>query len=116
MPFVLSPTMPLPPIILFPDHPLPFGRTAKQKLFVMATTPVRIFQFVGGPNYEALFSNYKTNPGFFELPGEIGYSQVPAPRNDPRALGRNAALALVFCFLFLDFRYYQPVDNCSALP
>ncbi|CAO3584041.1 unnamed protein product [Absidia cylindrospora] len=71
-----------------------------RKYFVMATTPTRIYQFVGfiGPNngtrnpttafgdvseergekaiFEGLFSKYQVNPGFQELPGELPYSEV----------------------------------------
>ncbi|KAL6061226.1 tethering complex subunit [Balamuthia mandrillaris] len=46
------------------------------KYFVMATTPTRIYQFIGGPTFEAVFSNYEHNPGFEELPGELNQSQL----------------------------------------
>merc|ERR1711988_584035 len=42
----------------------------------MATTPTRIYQFIGGPTFEAIFPNYETNPGFHELPGEIRHSEL----------------------------------------
>ncbi|KAI9279805.1 Pep3/Vps18/deep orange family-domain-containing protein [Sporodiniella umbellata] len=77
-----------------------------RKYFVMATTATRIYQFVGfvGPNnnsngnlsgsmisngnsdiiedrgeramFENLFSNYDTNPGYQELPGELDHSEL----------------------------------------
>eukprot|EP01112_Ceratiomyxa_fruticulosa_P020451 TRINITY_DN6960_c0_g1_i1.p1 TRINITY_DN6960_c0_g1~~TRINITY_DN6960_c0_g1_i1.p1 ORF type:complete len:978 (+),score=224.54 TRINITY_DN6960_c0_g1_i1:223-3156(+) len=46
------------------------------KYFVIATTPTRIYQFIGGPNFESLFSNYEVNPGFQELPGDITHSDL----------------------------------------
>ncbi|KAI7880339.1 hypothetical protein K492DRAFT_76552 [Lichtheimia hyalospora FSU 10163] len=74
-----------------------------RKYFAMATTPTRIYQFVGyvGPStnsngsrsspgfgesednraaekalFEVMFSNYDVNPGFQELPGELPYSEL----------------------------------------
>ncbi|KAI9301302.1 Pep3/Vps18/deep orange family-domain-containing protein [Cunninghamella echinulata] len=71
-----------------------------RKYFVMATTPTRIYQFVGliGPSngnrsspsgfgdnneergekaiFEGLFSKYDVNPGFQELPGDLPYSEM----------------------------------------
>ncbi|KAI7860888.1 Pep3/Vps18/deep orange family-domain-containing protein [Circinella umbellata] len=71
-----------------------------RKYFVMATTPTRIYQFVGyiGPSsagtsrgspsfvesddrgeramFESMFSKYDVNPGFQELPGELSYSEL----------------------------------------
>ncbi|KAG0167963.1 hypothetical protein DFQ28_011230 [Apophysomyces sp. BC1034] len=69
-----------------------------RKYFIMATTPTRIYQFIGilGPSssarslggysdvedrgekslFENLFSGHATNPGFQELPGELPYSQI----------------------------------------
>jgi hypothetical protein len=42
----------------------------------MATTPTRIYQFIGGPTFESVFASYETNPGFVELPGELNYSEL----------------------------------------
>jgi hypothetical protein len=42
----------------------------------MATTPTRIFQFIGGPTFEQLFANYEGNPGFHELPGTMQRSEL----------------------------------------
>eukprot|EP00163_Fabomonas_tropica_P023207 TRINITY_DN40509_c0_g1_i1.p1 TRINITY_DN40509_c0_g1~~TRINITY_DN40509_c0_g1_i1.p1 ORF type:complete len:911 (+),score=256.88 TRINITY_DN40509_c0_g1_i1:23-2734(+) len=50
--------------------------TEQTKFFVMATTPTRYYEFVGGPTFEAVFSNYTVNPGFNELPGELDYSEL----------------------------------------
>ncbi|KAI9491455.1 Pep3/Vps18/deep orange family-domain-containing protein [Zychaea mexicana] len=71
-----------------------------RKYFAMATTPTRIYQFVGhiGPSsagtsrgspsfvesddrgeramFESMFSKYDVNPGFQELPGELSYSEL----------------------------------------
>ncbi len=46
------------------------------RYFVMVATPVRYFQFVGGPTVEALFSRYGSNLAFVELPGSLGYSEL----------------------------------------
>lgn len=46
------------------------------KFFIMATTPTRIFQFIGGPTFEQLFLNYEGNPGFHELPGTLQRSEL----------------------------------------
>jgi hypothetical protein len=55
-----------------------FATTANEatKYFVMASTPTRIYQFIGGPTFEALFANYETNAGFHELPGGITHSDL----------------------------------------
>ena len=37
------------------------------KFVVMATTPTRIYQFIGGPTFEALFASYATSPSFQEV-------------------------------------------------
>ncbi|KAF7727857.1 hypothetical protein EC973_006970 [Apophysomyces ossiformis] len=69
-----------------------------RKYFVLATTPTRIYQFIGfvGPSsgsrspsgfgeaedrgekamFEGLFSKYDVNPDFQELPGDLPYSEV----------------------------------------
>eukprot|EP01102_Stenamoeba_stenopodia_P010615 TRINITY_DN321_c1_g3_i2.p1 TRINITY_DN321_c1_g3~~TRINITY_DN321_c1_g3_i2.p1 ORF type:complete len:980 (-),score=215.52 TRINITY_DN321_c1_g3_i2:2222-5161(-) len=46
------------------------------RYFIMATTPSRIYQFVGGPHLELVFESYQTNPGFHELPSGISYSEL----------------------------------------
>jgi len=43
-----------------PDHPI--------KYFVMATTATRLYEFVGGPTFEAMMIPYEQNPGFMEMP------------------------------------------------
>ena len=53
-----------------------FAGSDAPKYFVMATTPTRIYQFIGGPTFDQLFSNYETNPGFHELPGELTRSEL----------------------------------------
>ncbi|OAD75205.1 hypothetical protein PHYBLDRAFT_186318 [Phycomyces blakesleeanus NRRL 1555(-)] len=68
-----------------------------RKYFIMATTPTRIYQFIGqvGPNngtrapsgfgepddrertmFESIFARYDANPGFQELPGDLPYSEL----------------------------------------
>jgi hypothetical protein len=49
--------------------------TEAVKFFVMATTPTRHYQFIGGPTFEQMFAKY-TNPAFVELPGDLGYSEL----------------------------------------
>eukprot|EP00466_Bigelowiella_natans_P016117 jgi/Bigna1/74836/fgenesh1_pg.31_\ len=48
------------------------------KFFVMAATPTRHYQFVGGPTFEALFARYvgSRNRGFQELPGNLDRSEL----------------------------------------
>ncbi len=45
------------------------GSLQEPKYFIMATTPTRVYQFIGGPTFEGVFAKYETNPGFHELPG-----------------------------------------------
>eukprot|EP01094_Clydonella_sp_ATCC50884_P020588 TRINITY_DN4318_c0_g1_i1.p1 TRINITY_DN4318_c0_g1~~TRINITY_DN4318_c0_g1_i1.p1 ORF type:complete len:849 (+),score=315.48 TRINITY_DN4318_c0_g1_i1:254-2800(+) len=54
---------------VFPPAP-----PAPDKYFVMATTPTRIYQFVGGPTFEKMFLEYAQNAGFQELPGNLDHS------------------------------------------
>jgi hypothetical protein len=49
---------------------------AEPKIFVLATTPTRIYQFIGGPTFEQMFILYERNPGFHELPGELTHSEL----------------------------------------
>ncbi len=53
----------------------PTGR-GDVKFMVMATTPTRIYQFIGGPSYEALFTSYATSPSFQEVPGNTARSEL----------------------------------------
>lgn len=53
----------------------PTGR-GDVKFMVMATTPTRIYQFIGGPTYEALFAAYATSPSFQEVPGNTARSEL----------------------------------------
>ncbi|CAG8443951.1 10866_t:CDS:10 [Ambispora leptoticha] len=60
--------------------------TNPRKYFIVATTPTRIYQFIGNANpnadfdggsmFETLFSKYEVNPGFQELPGNLDYSEL----------------------------------------
>jgi hypothetical protein len=50
---------------LFPSQSSDPGAT---KYFVMAATPFRHYQFIGGPTFEAMFERYKS-PAFLEVPG-----------------------------------------------
>ncbi|CAG8483434.1 620_t:CDS:10 [Paraglomus occultum] len=57
-----------------------------RKYFIVATTPTRIYQFIGMAQPKAdydgasmfgnLFAKYETNPGFQELPGDLPYSEL----------------------------------------
>ncbi|PRP82641.1 hypothetical protein PROFUN_09752 [Planoprotostelium fungivorum] len=50
--------------------------TENSKYFVMAATPTRVYQFIGGPTFEQLFAKYETNAGFLELPGDLDHSDL----------------------------------------
>eukprot|EP00002_Diphylleia_rotans_P023649 TRINITY_DN4651_c0_g1_i3.p1 TRINITY_DN4651_c0_g1~~TRINITY_DN4651_c0_g1_i3.p1 ORF type:complete len:921 (+),score=186.87 TRINITY_DN4651_c0_g1_i3:58-2820(+) len=54
----------------FPPTP-----SEQRKYLIIATTPTRIYQFVGGPSFEAVFAGYE-NPAFHELPGEFQNSEL----------------------------------------
>jgi hypothetical protein len=56
------------------------------KFFIMATTPTRIYQFIGGPTFEAVFATIDVNPGFQELPGIIPNSQLELFSKYPQGL------------------------------
>jgi len=62
----------------------PATKNAEEKFFVMAATPTRHYQFIGGPSFEAMFQRYASTPAFVELPGDLGYSELrffsPYPR------------------------------------
>jgi len=55
---------------LFPDD--------SKKFFVMAATPTRLYQFVGGPTFELMFSKYigQKNRGFQEFPENSGHTEL----------------------------------------
>lgn len=46
------------------------------KYFIIATTPTRIYQFIGINFIEAVFSNYEATPSFTELPGDLLRSEL----------------------------------------
>jgi hypothetical protein len=50
------------------------------KYFVMAATPTRHYQFIGGPTFEQLFAKYSSNPAFVELPGSYYLAAFPPNR------------------------------------
>lgn len=54
----------------------PHTETDPVKFLIMATTPTRIYQFIGGPTFEAVFASYETNAGFQELPGALNHSEL----------------------------------------
>lgn len=71
----------------FPQQLGSSGKQEVKKFFVMAATPTRHYQFVGGPTFEMLFKTppYNLNPPFKEMPGDLSYSELhfyPAP-GDP---------------------------------
>ena len=44
---------------------------------VLVASPTRLYQFVGGPSFEALFATYEQSPlSFIELPGAIRRSDL----------------------------------------
>eukprot|EP00960_Hanusia_phi_P078119 768783-Hanusia_phi.AAC.2 len=47
-----------------------------RRYFVMAATPTRYYEFIGGPTFDALFAQYTTAPAFIELPGDLDYSEL----------------------------------------
>lgn len=48
----------------------------QNKFFVMATSPTRQYQFVGGPTFEALFQPYMSSKTFNSLPGDLDYTEL----------------------------------------
>ena len=47
------------------------------RLFVMAASPSRYYQFIGGPSLDALFAAHaRSAPQFIELPGDLPYTQL----------------------------------------
>jgi hypothetical protein len=66
-----------------------------EKYFVMAATPTRHYQFIGGPTFEDMFKKYASNPvGFVELPASLGYSEL---RFFSKYQGRAKACASETC-------------------
>jgi hypothetical protein len=50
------------------------GGGESARLFVMAASPSRYYQFIGGPTIDALFAAHsRTSPQFIELPGDLPY-------------------------------------------
>jgi hypothetical protein len=53
------------------------GSGESARLFVMASSPSRYYQFIGGPTLDALFAAHsRTSPQFIELPGDLSYTQL----------------------------------------
>jgi hypothetical protein len=53
------------------------GSGESARLFVMAASPSRYYQFIGGPTLDALFAAHsRTAPQFIELPGNLSYTQL----------------------------------------
>lgn len=47
------------------------------RIFVMAASPSRYYQFIGGPTLDALFAAHaRSAPQFIELPGDLPYTQL----------------------------------------
>eukprot|EP01027_Heterolobosea_sp_BB2_P018279 GEZU01025771.1.p1 GENE.GEZU01025771.1~~GEZU01025771.1.p1 ORF type:complete len:926 (+),score=222.24 GEZU01025771.1:26-2779(+) len=66
-------------------------KTEPNKYFVMATTVSRYYQFVGGPTFEAMFSNYIGSPSFNELfagntKSELHFHRKPVFRGKKKML------------------------------
>jgi hypothetical protein len=54
---------------------------SERRYLIMAATPTRYYEFIGGPTYDALFAHYVAasaggSPCFIELPGDIDYSTL----------------------------------------
>ena len=58
------------------------GKAASERRYlIMAATPTRYYEFIGGPTYDALFAHYVAasaggSPCFIELPGDLDYSSL----------------------------------------
>eukprot|EP01130_Rhizamoeba_saxonica_P012344 TRINITY_DN5188_c1_g1_i2.p1 TRINITY_DN5188_c1_g1~~TRINITY_DN5188_c1_g1_i2.p1 ORF type:complete len:926 (+),score=184.08 TRINITY_DN5188_c1_g1_i2:22-2778(+) len=71
MVFTLSISLPVSGLLTetFPDNP--------DKYYVLASTSSRIYEFIGGPTFEAMFSQYATSiSAYRELPGSLDTSQL----------------------------------------
>eukprot|EP01104_Vermistella_antarctica_P010093 TRINITY_DN2663_c0_g1_i4.p1 TRINITY_DN2663_c0_g1~~TRINITY_DN2663_c0_g1_i4.p1 ORF type:complete len:947 (-),score=277.56 TRINITY_DN2663_c0_g1_i4:38-2878(-) len=65
-----------------------------KKFFVTATTPTRMYQFIGGPDFEELFRAYQsTHISFLELIGDVDRSELHFWRH------RNDSIAQSFAWL-----------------
>lgn len=51
------------------------GAVNDEKFLVVAATPNRIYEFIGGPTFEQMFIRYDMHT-FQELPGSLGYSEL----------------------------------------
>jgi hypothetical protein len=62
----------------------------------------RLYQFIGGPTFEALFANYDRNPAFLELPGDLVHSEISFfSKYQARTLSHNLFIYILFvCHLF----------------
>lgn len=54
---------------------------ADRRYLIMAATPTRYYEFIGGPTYDALFAHYQAasnggSPCFIELPGDLDYTSL----------------------------------------
>jgi hypothetical protein len=49
---------------------------ANHKWFVMAATPNRQFQFIGGPTFEQMFARYTGSIAFTDFPGNLSYAEL----------------------------------------
>ena len=57
--------------------PIKSGGGDSARLFVMAASPSRYYQFIGGPTLDALFAAHaRASPQFIELPGDLPYTQL----------------------------------------
>ncbi len=83
------------------------------KYFVMAVTPNRLFQFIGGPTFDIMFKKYASSPSFVELPDSASYSELHFFTQKNGATASYSAWMLgLFCyfislisFLFFHFSY-----------
>jgi hypothetical protein len=60
----------------------------------------RLYQFIGGPTFEALFANYDRNPAFLELPGDLVHSEISFfSKYQARTLSHNLFIYLLFIYI-----------------
>ncbi|XP_070564875.1 vacuolar protein sorting-associated protein 18 homolog isoform X2 [Ptychodera flava] len=78
---------------------IPTKLTTEKKYFIMATTPGRLYHFIGiiptsaeAPVFSYVFQSYEDSPAsFLELPGNFGYSELKLYVDRHRAPPKNFA-------------------------
>ena len=87
--------------------------SAEDKWVIIAATPRRQYEFIGGPTASAIFERYQTNPaaGFLELPGTLNYTElrVNAKYGKDGAEGKDSEPAKAAAWLTGAGIYYSQV-------